>query len=194
MAEELTSLPLRFYSVLSALFFGACAYAQSNDPDPELWVAGYLIAGCVMNVLVTQQSRFASILVRGIALTNAIVAGAFIRNMIPMLDLSLLSKSPLQFAWSVLELEEGREVVGLLLLLGHGSFLQSQIQSKGSSRQHGNSRLGPVLLALGFVATASFAWVYYQPAMNAKYQVEHCSGQFHPSLDSDSTQALSNEL
>ena len=33
------------YSWLSSILFAACAYAQLNDPDPELWVALYLGGG-----------------------------------------------------------------------------------------------------------------------------------------------------
>mmetsp|Transcript_15992 Transcript_15992/g.45896 ORF Transcript_15992/g.45896 Transcript_15992/m.45896 type:complete len:244 (+) Transcript_15992:1863-2594(+) len=39
------------YCALSAAFFAACAVAQLNDPDPLLWVAGYVTGGCALNVL-----------------------------------------------------------------------------------------------------------------------------------------------
>lgn len=101
------------------------------------------------------------------------------------------------FLWSILELEEGREVVGILLLLGHGIFLQHQQRQQSSSKDsqqqiNGNAQPAShaaqrrsqlaVMLALGCIGLAVYAWVYYQPAMNAKEKVEHCSGQFHPSL------------
>ena len=39
------------YCAVSAAFFAACAVAQLNDPDPILWVAGYVTGGCLLNVL-----------------------------------------------------------------------------------------------------------------------------------------------
>jgi hypothetical protein len=30
------------------VLFAACAYAQLNDPDPELWVVLYVVGGCVL--------------------------------------------------------------------------------------------------------------------------------------------------
>ena len=39
------------YCAVSAAFFAACAIAQLNDPDPVLWVAGYVTGGCLLNVL-----------------------------------------------------------------------------------------------------------------------------------------------
>lgn len=39
------------YCAVSAAFFAACAVAQLNDPDPVLWVAGYVTGGCLLNVL-----------------------------------------------------------------------------------------------------------------------------------------------
>ena len=39
------------YCAVSAAFFAACAIAQLNDPDPILWVAGYVTGGCLLNVL-----------------------------------------------------------------------------------------------------------------------------------------------
>ena len=39
------------YCAVSAAFFAACAIAQLNDPDPVLWVAGYVTGGCLLNIL-----------------------------------------------------------------------------------------------------------------------------------------------
>ena len=39
------------YCAVSAAFFAACAIAQLNDPDPVLWVAGYITGGCLLNIL-----------------------------------------------------------------------------------------------------------------------------------------------
>lgn len=173
--QQMTSSLSTFYSIVSGCFFAACAYAQANDPDPALWVLGYVWAGCVVNLLV----RYPSLqwLVRLTVLANgAIVVFWTYVFLVPDLDFKLLSKSPLDFVWSILELEQGREVVGLLLLWGHGLLLQS-----GTSR--GGTSTGLGLVALAVLGLSVYLWRYYQPTMNAKYQVEHCSGQFHQSVD-----------
>ena len=48
------------YCILAAIFFAACAYAQLNDPDPVLWILGYLFGGCVLNGLVMIMMNYYS--------------------------------------------------------------------------------------------------------------------------------------
>jgi Transmembrane family 220, helix len=194
------SLSLQLYNVVSGLFFAASAYAQLNDPDPFYWVTGYLIAGCGMQMLPRHGSGalYSRLAARSISTVNALILAVFVRIVIPKLD---FSKPMLEFGWNFLELEEGREIVGLLLLFLHGLFVQSQFvdNSGGESSlsDNNNKTTAPVeqlptpggllqtvglLVAFSLLGTALYLWIYYQPAMVAKYQTAHCAGQFHDPL------------
>eukprot|EP00056_Hartaetosiga_gracilis_P019527 m.247209 g.247209 ORF g.247209 m.247209 type:complete len:242 (+) comp77547_c0_seq1:120-845(+) len=39
------------FLVFSAVFFGACGWANVNDPDPELWVTYYVVFGSLSSVV-----------------------------------------------------------------------------------------------------------------------------------------------
>lgn len=173
----LQPLSIKIYYVVSGVFFAASAYAQLNDPDPFLWVSGYLMAGCGMQVL--GQYEFFQYIARSISTATALFLGFFIRKVIAKLDFSL---PPLELGWSFLELEEGREIVGLLLLFLHGLFVRSQYYADSAKAAERSARIG---LFVGFflLGSAVYLWVYYQPAMVAKYQTTHCSGQFHDPLE-----------
>lgn len=196
------------YSVVSGFFFAACGYAQLNDPDPILWVTGYLLAGCAVNLLVRFNHQVIRLLVAGVWFGNAVVVAYFVREITPHLDFSL---SPSSLAWSVLQLEEGRETVGLVLLLGHVTFLRSQCANpragKGTAEASSYSTsVQPAeptgaskalmgvgaLVGLTVVAGAIYLWIYYQPAMNAQHHVEHCSGQFHDGLKPEPADTVDN--
>jgi hypothetical protein len=194
------------YYVVSGLFFAASAYAQLNDPDPFFWVAGYLIAGCGMQLLpalslgfnhyLTSAGTLCRLMARSISIVNAVILAMFVYDVIPMLDYSKRSFG--EVGWNFLELEEGREIVGLLLLLLHGLFVQSQqfysrdddddkattatVQQQQPTMMGGLAQTMSLLVAFSLLGTALYLWVYYQPAMVAKYQTAHCAGQFHDPL------------
>jgi hypothetical protein len=48
------------YGTFAALLFAACAFAQLNDPDPELWVGLYVGGGCALTATaVSERARTA---------------------------------------------------------------------------------------------------------------------------------------
>jgi Transmembrane family 220, helix len=198
------SVSLQLYYVVSGLFFAASAYAQLNDPDPFYWVTGYLIAGCGMQILPRVHGSsyalyYSRLVARSISTVNALLLVIFVRIIIPQLD---FSKPMLEFGWNFLELEEGREIVGLLLLFLHGLFVQSSQfvgdESSLSDNNNNNKTAPPgeqqlpklggllqtvgLLVAFSLLGLALYLWIYYQPAMVAKYQTAHCAGQFHDPL------------
>jgi Transmembrane family 220, helix len=190
--QSVSLLSLQLYYVVSGLFFAASAYAQLNDPDPFYWVTGYLIAGCGMQILPRVHGSYAlyysRLVARSISTVNALLLVIFVRIIIPQLD---FSKPMLEFGWNFLELEEGREIVGLLLLFLHGLFVQSQLDNNKTTAPPGEQQLPKpggllqtvgLLVAFSLLGLALYLWIYYQPAMVAKYQTAHCAGQFHDPL------------
>eukprot|EP00978_Attheya_sp_CCMP212_P018850 scaffold52077_cov52-Attheya_sp.AAC.5 len=205
---------LNAYCVGAAFFFGACAYAQLNDPDPLPWVLGYLGGGVVLNggVLVHSYSikndHRSSVLRKGLVtavLACAVgISGVLLYMQVSLLDTirnSLLTDvegtpSSAKIMWSILELEEGREMAGLLLLLLHvlrlGAFLRDNTTNHDEESTKKTSSLSltisslwsllTTILLTGVLCGAVYLWIYYQPEMNARYKSEHCSGQFHDPL------------
>ncbi len=95
--------------------------------------------------------------------------------------------------WRFVEFEEGREAVGLWLLALHDIILASLIPSKSVQKAKNGSqvcccvtipdfeqwvRVFVVAVMLGVLLYATYAWVYYQPLMNKRLNVEHCNGAF----------------
>jgi len=164
------------YYIISAVFFAFCAFAQSNDPDPILWIAGYLTAGCFLNVLVMLSFSRVQSLTKAVLGVNAVFLIWWIAALLPKLDYSLDLNT---FAWSFLEFEEGREIGGLLLLLLHVMKLLKFQTAEPSSKTAAGSdgRLG-TLAMLAVISVAMFLWVQYQPEMNMRENIEHCKGVF----------------
>ena len=184
------------YCVLAAVFFAACAYAQLNDPDPALWVVGYVLGGCVFNALVVLYHggkngdgggvrSVIRVLMYVFVLINTSAIVYIAVSLLPRIDLTLPGK---ELAWSVLEFEEGREIAGLVILLLHvlklRGYLSEDIGGGGGGKGNNNTKGGG---GYGYVATAAmvgaiigavYLWVYYQPEMNARYKTEHCDGAF----------------
>jgi hypothetical protein len=186
------SLPIQqIYFVVSGFFFGASAYAQLNDPDPFYWVTGYIIAGCIIQLLPTLLGSSMAgclIIARTISMVNCIILVRFIYDIIPMLDFTM---PILHMGWNFLELEEGREIIGLLLLFLHGLLVQSMWHDQNNNKaavglrpMGGSQALQSLGLAVAFalLGIAIYLWIYYQPAMVAKYQTAHCAGQFYDPL------------
>mmetsp|Transcript_16984 Transcript_16984/g.35901 ORF Transcript_16984/g.35901 Transcript_16984/m.35901 type:complete len:216 (-) Transcript_16984:921-1568(-) len=185
---------INVYCILSALFFAACAFSQLNDPDPFLWILDYIFGGCLFNILVMMYHPGAEesdadvrvmcrVLLSIFASVNGMAIFYITMGLLPQIDTGLSTK---ELAWSVLEFEEGREIVGLLILLMHviklGGYLAevtttSDTKKENSKQTGGQSCVGTVIMA-GALAGAIYLWVYYQPEMNAKYKTEHCDGAF----------------
>ena len=206
---------INVYCIISALFFGACAYAQLNDPDPILWIAGYILGGCIFNVFVMIYSGckdrvkdvpFVSHLalllhidmclafMNIFAVGNATIILCMISHLAPKIDFAL---PPKDLAWSVLEFEEGREIAGLLLLLSHVLKLRSYLSEAPSNEKNkqstgnGYGAYAGTFVMLSAIVGAAYLWHYFQPEMNARYNTEHCAGAFEMSQGDD---ARSSEL
>jgi uncharacterized membrane protein len=176
------------YCIGASVFFGACAFAQSNDPDPELWVAGYLVAGCLLNFLVlltgTKTYRTVLWLSLGTASIIAVCLAWWTLVLLPKLHYSPLFNLDIKaFAWSILEFEEGREIGGLLILLLHVLKLLDFQRDQTTNEPKSTDKTSPgipysTLAALLVIVGAVYLWVMYQPQMNMRENMEHCAGVF----------------
>eukprot|EP00043_Microstomoeca_roanoka_P014581 m.144761 g.144761 ORF g.144761 m.144761 type:complete len:241 (+) comp16049_c1_seq7:563-1285(+) len=218
-------LELRLYGVASALFFCACAWAQVNDPDPELWIAFYLLCGsatalvsCLVLGFEPSPADLASkrphTLATGLALL--LCAAGFLVSSLAVAFLVAVVLEQLQHPnletaetptvpalptsvsaakaslWAILEFEEGRELAGSFILAIHNGILcvllrkAMRHQHTPAKKQHkveNEAESISVLLISGMLvllAVAVYAWIYYQPLMNAKYNTPHCNGAFDP--------------
>eukprot|EP00045_Choanoeca_perplexa_P019368 m.2715 g.2715 ORF g.2715 m.2715 type:complete len:186 (-) comp3888_c0_seq1:45-602(-) len=171
------------YLAASSLFFLACAWAQLNDPDPEIWVTLYVIAGAILNyiLLATSSKTIVQLVLTMGAITAVgctIYSAMLLQQVYPELDWTLPAK---ELAWSFLEHEQGREIAGLALLIGHllqlSGCATSLAPKKTQARYSLGYWLGMAAMATG-LGWAIYAWVNYQPLMNAKYSTPHCNGAF----------------
>ena len=199
MSQQSSRFLENAYCVMAAVFFAACAFAQSNDPDPEWWVAGYIVGGCILNLLVMLQLSSAKLLIWITQAFAALTAGFllwWVVALLPKLEYSLLPDMK-AFAWRFLEFEEGREIGGLVILLLHMLKLLSFQQTKTSTSKNdaGSSSAHPfgTILMLAVIGGAVYLWVYFQPEMNMRENMEHCSNVFQNTIFSRKT-VLSEEL
>ncbi|EGD78267.1 hypothetical protein PTSG_09332 [Salpingoeca rosetta] len=210
------------YAVLSAGFFAACGWAQVNDPDPERWVTFYVVCGSVTALVwaataAEATGSTAAALGRLLSLASLVLSSmvtAVLANDVLLVlekdeDGAVARLPPLltatglaQWFWHVLELEEGREVIGVLLLVIHNLLLvftsqaaaasagapaQSQAKKSKAKRQLKKkpawswAQVLGILAMLALLGVAVYAWVEYQPLMNSRYNTPHCNGAFdHP--------------
>lgn len=100
-----------------------------------------------------------------------------------------LHAPPQQLLWQFLEDERGREVGGLALLVLHliyvrrclrpsgGPAALSAAQQRRTTAVGVDQRMGAAVL-LAVLAVAVYAWIRYQPQMQARYNTPHCTGAF----------------
>jgi hypothetical protein len=195
MADSVSVL-VSVYGLLAAAFFAFCAYAQLNDPDPELWIFLYLVGGPGITALTAldaalQTRSSAARAIRTFLAAWLLATGAYalyiVAGLVSRIDYGLPLR---ELGWSFLQFEEGREISGLALLAGHTGFLLQCIgardaQAVPTRKAHGrgaptgtSSLLISGLLIGSFIAAATYAWVMYQPHMNQRDNVEHCNGVF----------------
>lgn len=194
------------YSWLSSILFAACAYAQLNDPDPELWVALYLGGGSFLTYYQyrqnskmkkdnddAQRSRVVSQLVMYVMVYIALGARLGLK-LWPMMQEMFAEHSTFSArGWAFLEFEEGREVGGLIMLLLHTLQLFTYVPGKTGGPGSGTVRILSNLLSafvMTSLATAVWMWYWHQPMLNTgKYAEEHCDGMFdgsdHAATDGD---------
>jgi hypothetical protein len=201
MSSPSPSFVSNLYCILSAFFFGTCAYAQLNDPKPFLWVLAYVGVGVLPNLLLTscppQSIPIAALKITllGVGTLLTFVILYKIITVMPKLELEA-SKG---LGWHFLEHEEGRDSCGLVLLVVHTLYLSSaylqdplekQVKRRSSSRSKFNSgnefvnsllavASSPIVQAtilLSVLVGAVYLWIVHHPDMVAKYKVPHCQG------------------
>eukprot|EP00049_Salpingoeca_infusionum_P020195 m.363663 g.363663 ORF g.363663 m.363663 type:complete len:188 (-) comp23403_c0_seq1:136-699(-) len=185
---------MRTYLLASAVFFVACGWAQINDPDPHIWVTLYVVAGAVFNYLSyawygQPRSSAVRMLTILVILGSAIYSARLLEEFADFVEGSDF-KSVL---WSVLEFEQGREVAGLAILALHNLLLfqiistgltittKEQAKAKTFGAMVASQNIVPALLSIILIvvlSVATYAWIMYQPAMNARYNTEHCNNAF----------------
>lgn len=179
---------MTLYCLAAGIFFAAAAYAQFNDPDPALWIAGYLLGGCVFNFLpiMLHQSPILAKRIRPVvvlfATGNTLVLMLWIHSLIFKIDFDLPFR---ELAWSVLEYEEGREIGGLLLLLVHVLRIAGYLKETPMDKAEKSSGLIGTFVAAGMLVGAAHLWINYQQSMNQRDNVEHCNGQFGSGLQQE---------
>ena len=202
------------YLWASALFFAACAWAQTNDPDPFWWIMGYLTGGCLFNGATAlylfdkkqkqQQQWILRAAVHVFLLGNATILVYWMMDFVPrLLELQHTQthdhRSWQDFLWHGMEFEEGREIAGLLILWLHVWKVRQMIRLQqmkttattitkdGSALARngtGMSSSYSTLVGVALLAVCTYIWIHYQPQMNQRDAVQHCSGAFQgfPSL------------
>jgi Transmembrane family 220, helix len=145
-----TTFVSNLYCILSAFFFGACAYAQLNDPEPFLWVLAYMGLGVLPNLVLTscppQSVPISTMRATLFGLATVLVCVILYKVITVMPKLELEASQGL--GWHFLEHEEGRDSCGLLLLVLHtlylcASFLQDprrQLQRRGGGSSNNGNR------------------------------------------------------
>ena len=117
----MTKIINAIYLVASAVFFIFCAWAQVNDPDPELWVAIYVVGGAVLNVPLLFETFPLSFQL--LALAFAVGCTTYSAQLTWLIAQKyredFMAIPPTQWWWTFVEYEEGREVVGLMMLAIH---------------------------------------------------------------------------
>jgi hypothetical protein len=201
MSSPSPSFVSNVYCILSAFFFGTCAYAQLNDPKPFLWVLAYVGVGVLPNLLLTSCPT-KSIPIATLKITlmgvGTLLTLVILYNMIQVMPKLELEASN-GLGWHFLEHEEGRDSCGLVLLVLHTLYLSSaylqdpmerQVKRRSSSRHQltsGNEFVNslvavvssPIVQAtilLSVLVGAVYLWIVHHPDMVAKYKVPHCQG------------------
>ena len=190
------------YAALAGVFFAFCAYAQLNDPDAATWATIYLAGGTLLGAVAVAASVAAA---RPSASPRAAHARTVLEYVVELamaaeaahgayLGVGIYNKrADLQAAvgkelWAFFELEEGREVAGLVMLFAHAYLLLQILRAAKSTTKSGSEGatgngsqrqlLATLIIVVSILVAASVAWILYQPLMNKRYNVEHCNGVF----------------
>ncbi|KAL6067837.1 hypothetical protein QOT17_008520 [Balamuthia mandrillaris] len=171
--------PLFFYLGGAAVFFALCGYAQGNDPDPALWVSLYVFGGCVLNLLValviispTTKERQLGVLVKLLCQSFLVLCLGYAVHLAYFLvqDPRMVVAKETTWLWSMLELEEGREISGLGMLALHQLVLLSFLSSNKKTNRTNQGAEGfswlPLvgsLIGMAAVVMASGAWLIPKP-------------------------------
>jgi len=159
------------------LFFILCAYVNLNDPDPLAWVGIYLFASFLSFASFLHDSQYFAVPSLPIAIPVVISLGCIL-GIIKLV--TVIPREALNSSWSFFEVEEGREIGGITILLLE-MLLITTTPGRGS-RQRFSTKRSLLMNALYWsafllVMIAFYATFFLQPMMNQRLQVEHCTGQ-----------------
>jgi len=208
---SVNAFAINAYCIVSAMFFAACAYAQLNDPNPIQWFCAYVFGGCVPNLywMTSSGSRSRSsnsnndstaqtqtqTLTRALDLYRLVVGLAILYKLVTLAPKMLRDVEEFHhgWIWAFLEHEEGRDSIGLVLLLAHVSSLNAalkqQTQSQGPSHSQSlqSPRKGPslsvaspALVSAGLLVVLGvcvYVWIVHHPDLVAKHGLKHCQGE-----------------
>ena len=165
------------YVAMVSVFFGLCAFVNFNDPDAAPWMAMYIVGGPLISLSLVLPTLLPGTVMA--PLCSMLVAfycalcGYLFGRVTSSIDLGSLS--PRAAAWALVEFEEGREMVGVGILLLHTVV----VRSAASGHRTGQA-LKTVLwtvVSVIILISGTVGWMW-QPAMNARYQTPHCKGAF----------------
>lgn len=190
------------YCIVSALFFSACAYAQLNDPNPVQWFCAYVFGGTIPNLYWMTSGGSTSFAMRQklVLALHGFVAGmglAIVYKLVMVAPKLLedVTQHHHGFLWAFMEHEEGRDSIGLLLLILHVSYLNSVLSRepfhhpRGSPRANGSSNgangsarptVPPAVVAVGLfgiLGLCVYVWIVHHPDLVAKHGLKHCQGE-----------------
>jgi len=212
-SSAVDSLAINAYCIVSALFFSACAYAQLNDPYPVVFFTAYVFGGTVPNLYwMTLASCVGGSKASGSnSITQTLVLA--IRGFVALLVLFILYKLIVLapklledvsehhhgLLWAFMEFEEGRDSIGLLLLVMHASYLNSVLERgpnppprrspRNSDSEGGALAAVPTTVIVvglfGVLSLCVYTWIVHHPDLVAKHGLKHCQGEMFAGIGGD---------
>eukprot|EP00536_Pseudo-nitzschia_multiseries_P005361 jgi/Psemu1/12416/gm1.12416_g len=213
-ASSVNAFAINAYCIVSAMFFAACAYAQLNDPNPVQWFCAYVFGGCVPNLYWMTTTTTAGNAYRnrngngngndnssttqkltmaldGYRLAVVLAIVYKLATVAPKLAKEAEETFQHGWVWAFLEHEEGRDSVGLLLLVGHVSCLNASLKQQQQQQQQQHQRgsgtasrprwtMSPAVLSVGLLVVLSvcvYVWIVHHPELVAKHGLKHCQGE-----------------
>lgn len=167
---------------------------QLNDPDPSLWIGLYMFGGAGLNGLFSWgNASVAKGVAKGFVGFCCSYAGLLAYRV--TLNLQHSDRAPISLdsaglrrrGWELLEFEEAREFVGLIMLILHTFQLLVAFgqQEVGTQKSAGYNHTGIANIMMAVVTIvllgACYMWYFYQPELNMRMKEPHCDGQLQPS-------------
>jgi hypothetical protein len=165
----------RILHILMAVFFAMSAYLNLNDPDPWVWVGGYVVMTVISFIEgVTKNGNlaFMGILVLSIA--------TICQSLVYLNAQHAFEEFHVNSMWTALETEQGRELGGLLLISLEGLLLVFIPARNSPLKSNSYSEKIFFMIGLSALGVAFYSMFYLQPLMNVSHYVEHCSGMLRP--------------
>ena len=160
------------YDVVSSTLLVVCAAVQINDPDPELWMAVYMLGGPGLALLWRcAPSRTSS----AVTVAWSVAIAAFGVHLAQQLAASFGADrggGATSMVWQVLEHELGRELGGCGVLLVHAATLWT-LHRRASVRVCS-------LIGVAFLVCVAGVWWLFHRELTRRFHLSapHCSGAF----------------